>query len=223
MDSGPGGSLRLCQCLQCCSLLCDCRRAEGMTFLGQHNDTYETVLFGICSGVSFILFLFQIIYLQKLKSLSVRLLPILTLLICYENACGGAGDAMSDSSAFSQFSVIVIASILPLFIIVLFELPFRLHEARGAHFMCIPFEQGEAQVATIAIASLYGIRALALGLFVVNILVNLNLLQHENSRAGLGGYANIDDEIKSTHFWLSVIPSMVMAALSLFISILMQR
>lgn len=194
-----------------------------MTFLGEQNETYETVIFSICAGVAFLLFLFQIIYLQKLKSLSVRLLPLLTLAICYENGCSATGDIMSEKSAFTKFSVIIIAAILPLFIIVLFELPFRLHEARSAHFMCIPFEQGVGQSQTIAYGSLYFVRIVAVGLFVVNVLVYLDLLHDENSRAGLGGYANIDEETESTHFWLSVIPSMVMAALALFISILMQR
>jgi hypothetical protein len=194
-----------------------------MTFLGEHNDTYETVIFGTLAGVCFLLALIQVKFLQKLKSLSVRTLPLLTLIVCFENAVSGAGDSISGNSAFAKFSVVLISTILPLFLVVLFELPFRLHEARSAHFMCIPFEQGEVMAQSIALISLYSVRTIAVGLFVVNLLVNLDLLHDENSRAGLGGYANAEDEIGSTHFWLSIVPSMVLAALSLFISILMQR
>lgn len=194
-----------------------------MTFLGEKNALYETVIFSILSAVSFFIMLIQVLYLQKLKSLSVRVLPLLTLLVSYENACSAAGDAMSTNSIFAKFSVIVIAIILPLFFVVLFELPFRLHEARSAHFMCIPFEQGEVMSSSIALASLVSVRVFAFGIFVVNALVNLDLLEDENSRAGLGGYANAQEELESVHFWLSIVPSVVLALLSLFISVLMQR
>mmetsp|Transcript_571 Transcript_571/g.998 ORF Transcript_571/g.998 Transcript_571/m.998 type:complete len:402 (-) Transcript_571:330-1535(-) len=194
-----------------------------MTFLGEKNDLYETVIFSILAAVSFVIMLIQVLYLQKLKSLSVRVLPLLTLLVSYENACSAAGDAMSSDSIFANFSVIVIATILPLFFVVLFELPFRLHEARSAHFMCIPFEQGEVMYRSIALASLVSVRVFALGIFVVNALVNLDLLKDENSRAGLGGYANAKEELESVHFWLSIVPSVVLALLALFISVLMQR
>ena len=194
-----------------------------MTFLGEENKLYETIIFIILSGICFLLVLIQVIYLQKLKGNSVRMLPVLTLAICYESACNGAGDTMSNDSGFAKFSVSVLAIILPMFIVILFELPFRLHEARSAHFMCIPFEQGEALSNTIASISLYSVRTVALGIFVVNLLVNLDLLHDENNRAGLGGYATAENELNSVHFWLSIVPSMVLAALSLYISILMQR
>lgn len=194
-----------------------------MTFLGEKNSDYETAIFITLSVISFFLIILQVLFLQKLKSLSVRMLPLLTLLVCFENACSAAGDKISSDSIFADFSVVLISAILPFFLIVLFELPFRLHEARSAHFMCIPFEQGEGLSRFIASASLNFMRCTAVALFVINMLVNLDLLHDENSRAGLGGYANADEEIESTHFWLSLVPSMVIAALSLFISVLMQR
>lgn len=194
-----------------------------MTFLGEKNALHETIIFSILSAVSFFIMLIQIFYLQKLKSLSVRVLPLLTLLVSYENACSAAGDVMSSNSIFAKFSVIVIAIILPLFFVVLFELPFRLHEARSAHFMCIPFEQGEVMSGSIALASLVSVRVFAFGIFVVNALVNLDLLEDENSQAGLAGYANAQEELESVHFWLSIVPSVALALLALFISVLMQR
>jgi hypothetical protein len=194
-----------------------------MTFLGEKNELYETVIFGILTGVTFAIMLVQVIYLQKLKSLSVRVLPLLTVLVSYENACSGAGDSIDGNSIFSKFSVIVIAAILPLFFVVLFELPFRLHEARSAHFMCIPFEQGEVMAGTIATVSLVTVRVFAVGVFVINALVNLDLLNDENNRAGLGGYANAKEELESVHFWLSIVPSLALSVLALFISVLMQR
>jgi len=111
---------------------------------------------------------------------------------------------------------------LPLFFLVIFELPFRLHEARSAHFMCIPFEQGEELAGAIAFMSLYAVRVFSLGLFVINVLVNLTLLNDESGDVGVAGYASLHNE-NSIHFWLSLVPSMALSALALFVSILMQR
>jgi ABC-type Fe3+ transport system permease subunit len=89
--------------------------------------------------------------------------------------------------------------------------------------MCIPFEQGEVMAGTIATVSLVTVRVFAVGVFVINALVNLDLLNDENNRAGLGGYANAKEELESVHFWLSIVPSLALSVLALFISVLMQR
>jgi hypothetical protein len=71
------------------------------------------------------------------------LLPLLSFCLCFENVLLFRGDSIEKHSALTDAGHVFQALQIPLFIIIIYELPFRLHEARLAHFCCIPFDQGK--------------------------------------------------------------------------------
>jgi hypothetical protein len=194
-----------------------------MTFLGQQNEPFETGLFISFAVISGVLFFIQIISLQKLRMLPVYLLPALSACICFENSLLAGGGRTEPSWRLSQFVTAIQALIIPFHVLIIFEMPFRLHQARTAHFLCIPFEQGDLISGTIAKVSLWLVRVFALGLLVITILVNFKLPHATIEEAGEVGFVyfnEIDDEI---HMWLALLPPLFLSVEAVVLSIVMQR
>jgi len=143
--------------------------------------------------------------------------------MCFENCVLAIGDRISERSVLAKFVFVAQALILPGLILAVFEIPFRLHQSRTAHFLCIPFEQGELMSGYIASISLWCVRIYAIGIFAVNILVNFDLLHDEDKDAGIAGYETLGESTKSVHLWLALLPSLLLSAFAILIAIVMQR
>ena len=59
------------------------------------------------------------------------------MFMCYQNILLASEKS---TEAAIQTGLVFRSLIVPLFFVIAFELPFRLHEARSVHFCCIPFE-----------------------------------------------------------------------------------
>lgn len=194
-----------------------------MTFLNESNESFETGLFISFAVISGLLFFIQIYYLQKLRMLPVYLLPIVSACICWENSLLAGGNRTDSSWRISQFVTAIQTLILPFHFIIIFEMPFRLHQARTAHFLCIPFEQGELISGLLAKICLWSVRIFAVGLLVVNILVNFNLPHGQSEMAGKVGFVKFNDIGNTIHLWLALLPPLILSVEAAVISIVMQR
>jgi hypothetical protein len=194
-----------------------------MTFLGQQNEPFETGLFISFATVSGLLFFIQIIFLQKLRMLPIYLLPTLSAIICFENSLLAGGGRSEPSWRISQFVTAIQALIIPFHVLIIFEMPYRLHKARTAHFLCIPFEQGELVSGPIAVASLWLVRVLAFGLLIITIFVNFKLPDATTDEAGRVGFVYFNDIEDEVHMWLSLLPPLILSVEAVVLSIVMQR
>lgn len=194
-----------------------------MTFVGEEINDMEFVFFVIFAAIAFVLFILQVRYLQKLSMLPVILLPVISFLVCFENCVLTRGSSLGKKSALAVITLIFHSLILPFMILAMFELPFRLHQARTAHFLCIPFEQGSIS-RDIAKVALWSMRLLALGIFVVDLIVDFNIpAVNEHSKAGETGYTTFGNSPRSTHLWLSLFPALLFSVLAIVIGVVMQR
>lgn len=194
-----------------------------MVFVGEEINDLEFAFFVSFAVIAFTLFIIQAGFLQKLRMLPVILLPAISFLICFENCVLTRGSSLGKKSALAVVTLILHAMILPLMVLTMFELPFRLHQARTAHFLCIPFEQGVIS-RDIAKCALWGMRLMAVGLFVVNILVNFDTVAvHKNSKSRLTGYTSFGKKYSSLQLWMSLLPAVFLSILAIVIAMVMQR
>lgn len=194
-----------------------------MTFVGKENEPFETGLYIAFASIAGILFFIQIIYLQKLRMLPVYILPALSACICWENALLAGGNRTDPSWRISQFVTAIQALIIPFNVIIIFEMPFRLHQARTAHFLCIPFEQGEVISRFIAKVSLWSVRVFALGLLAVTIIVNFKIPHAATNEAGKVGFVYFNEIGDEIHIWLALLPPLILSVEAVVLSIVMQR
>jgi hypothetical protein len=194
-----------------------------MGFVGEEINDLEFGFFVAFAVLSFILFIIQAGLLQKLRMLPVILLPVISICMCLENCVLTRGSSLGKRSALAVVTLILHAMILPLMVLCMFELPFRLHQARTAHFLCIPFEQGVI-ARDIAKVALWGMRIIATGLFVVNILVNFDSVAvHKNPKSRLTGYTSFGEYHRSVHLWMALLPVVFLSMLAILIAVVMQR
>ena len=194
-----------------------------MTFIGEPISDVQFGFYVAFAAITFMFFIIQVLYLQKLSMLPVILLPIISFLMCFINCVLCRGGDIGGMSPLAVITLICQAMILPLMVLTMFELPFRLHQARTAHFLFIPFEQGPVFSRDIAKTALWAMRVFAVGLFVVDIIANFNFRINRDGKAGLAGYSAFGKDRQSIDLWLSLLPSVLLALLAVTISVLMQR
>ena len=185
--------------------------------------------FGI---VAILLFFVQIIFLQKLSILPAYVLPALSICIAFENVALFDGGNFSFDGPLADCVRFFHSLQIPIFVIVLFELAFRLHEARSARFGFIPFDQSAdvindwgLTIKKITRVPLWTMRAVALGLLVMNILVDYRLIDSNESSLYVhrGGYITLADHSSMMVLWLSLIPPMFLSVLGLYIALVLYR
>jgi hypothetical protein len=193
-----------------------------MTIVGHDNESFETALYICWAAISGLLFFVQVIYLQQLRMIPVYLLPIVSACICFENSLLAGGRRSEPDWRISQFVNAIEALILPFLVLIIFEMPFRLHQARTAHFLCIPFEQGEYMSKDIGNISLWSMRLISVGLFVIKILVNFNLINGhgDDTRVGFVAFGDYNHNIQR---WMSLLPTLFLSFESVSLSLVMQR
>jgi hypothetical protein len=189
---------------------------------GNDNFTYETVLFIIYACIGAILFLFQIFYQQKMRTLPVFVLPFISFCICYKNVILFRGDHLLPSSDAAKAAYVFDALIPSCLLISCFELPYRLHKARTVHFLWIPFEEGEYMSKEVALFTLWCVRFLSAGIFVARILASFEFVGEDSMDAGVGGYASLHRSGLLT-YWLYLVPNMIVGLVSFVMSLLLRK
>lgn len=196
-----------------------------MTFLSGEADYYERVLFVAFAVIAAILCVLQIIFYQELKAIPIYLLPFLSFCMCFENIALYRQERIDDFGSVAAAAKVFQAFIVPLFVMMVYEVPFRLHETRLAHFGCIPFEQGSDMPLYVAYSFLWMERVIAAGLFVMGIIVNFDFVKEsdENEFSGVGGYKTLSEHSRSLQLWLSLIPPMSLSAIGIYICFVLYK
>ena len=195
-----------------------------VSFVGESNQKYESILFVAFAVIAGILGTLQLVFLQKLMIVPVLLLPFLSFCICFENSVLSQGNNVTPTSPLAQAAYVFHSFQIPLFVITLYEISFRLHEARSAHFCCIPFDQGPDITNIPGTTSLWVVRLIAAGLFVMNIFVDFSLAKVPHSPdTGRGGYASLANDPTSKSLWLALIPPIFLSIIGIVIGIIVYK
>jgi hypothetical protein len=184
---------------------------------------YSGVLYVAFCVIGFILFCLQILFLQRLTLMPAYLLPLLSFCVTYENAVMyySCNATAADGNTIGA-GLVFIALIPPLILVLLYEISYRLYEARQAHFFCLPLEQGLSSAP--GAASVWLVRLVAAGLFIMAIFVNFSVVSHTDaSSAGSGGYAYLAQHSQSLAVWLALIPPIVASLMALCMGIAVHR
>ena len=195
-----------------------------MTFIGHETKLYAKVLFVIYASLSAGCFFINLYFFKNLKIFGLYLVPLLCFCLCYENIALFYGSRLSESSIIANVAYALHSLEIPLFIVAIYELCYRLHEARTAHFCCIRFDQGNDVNSCTAVIGLWGNRLLAIGLLIMNVFVDFRLIDSSTSYlAGRGGYIALNKHRDSLLLWLNLIPPMLLSAIGISMSIILYR
>ena len=161
-----------------------------MTFYATPTDYTQRVVFILFATIIGALVPIQLVFLQKLIIVPVRLLPLLSFCMCYENVVLALGDWVASESPAVISGNVFHSLQIPLFVIILYETTFRLYQARSLQLSCLRFDLGGSVHGALAELSLWGMRVLAAALFTMNILADFAFLNGYNcpAVAGLVGY-----------------------------------
>lgn len=194
------------------------------TWYGNNSDAVAvyTPAFLAIACIAAILFFLQLRYCQKLKILPAFLLPFCSFFICFKNVVLWRTAYLSPNSDVSEVGYVFSSFVVPLMITIIYEAAYRLHEARSAHFLFIPFDQN-LDVNIPALLSLWAIRIIALGLFVMNIIVYFGFYSGVDDAIGRGGFITLSQQPQSTFLCLSLIPPIFLSALGLVVSLSIYR
>jgi hypothetical protein len=197
---------------------------DAYIFGRNHSDvgTLSHVLYVVYGVVSVILFLIQILSLNRLKLfVSLVALPFLSICIAYENLLMFVCSAYTHESvtqASIDLGYVLHSMIVPLFLVIIYEMTFKLHEYRTAHFICFSLEVSSESV--FAFCVLWGVRIIALGIFLMSLFVCFEVGGIDNrkpSGAGSRGYVYLHGHTDSTALWLSLIPSIILSTVTVII------
>ena len=199
-----------------------------MAFYGHPTELDAAVLYMIFAVITGVLCLIQLIFLQRLNIWSVYWLPLLSFCMCYENVLLYLGDHISRHSSVAYAGNVFHALQIPIFIIVLYEVSYRLHEARSAQFLYyIRFDLGGSTTDLTALLSLWIVRTIAAGLFVMTLITDFSMLRrnHRSKVTGAAGYYTFsrDDNEHSVSLWLNLIPPIVLTVAGITIGISLYR
>lgn len=194
-----------------------------MNSVGEDKKEYAKVLYVIFAIFCASVFTVQIVHLRKMKILPVFLQPLLSFCMCFENCLLSQGTNVRAHSPAANAGYFFHSLIFPIFIIILFEVTLRLHEARCTHFWGIPFEQGTKITYLPSLICVWVVRFIATGLFVMNIFATYGFLESTVEPAGKGGYATFNKYPRSRHLWLSLVPSIVLSVFGYLMGIALYR
>ena len=190
------------------------------------NTNYGRIVFVVFAVISAILGSISLIFLQRLNILPVYLLPLLCFFICYENTVLSLGDSISATSKLASAGNVFHSLTIPLFVIILHETSFRLYQSRSFQFCCIRFDQSNLSTKNYsALVLLWSIRIIAVGLFVMNILSDFNLVPASENcdSAKVAGYAAFVTDPYCGALILALIPPIFLAFISISIGMILIR
>eukprot|EP01041_Mallomonas_annulata_P008688 gene8688-17947_t len=194
-----------------------------MSFVGHSTYYYAQILFAAFSVIAALCFVFHLYFIKVLKIFSIYLLPVLSICICFENVILYYNNEIDNKSALANIAYVLHSLIIPLFCLIEYEISFRLYEAKGAHFCFIRFDQGEDMSPIVAPIALWIMRLIALGLFVISIMVNFNFVPKASEYTGRGGYITLANNKYSLSMWLNLIPPIYLSILSFLTAFTMYR
>lgn len=198
-----------------------------MNAYGRIDSTnYGRIVFIVFAVISAILGSISVLFLQRLNILPVYLLPLLCFFICYENTVLSLADKISATSNVADAGNVFHSLTIPLFVIILHETSFRLYQSRSFQFCCIRFDQNNtSSINYSAIVLLWSIRIISVGLFVMNILADFNLVpESENcSSAKVAGYAAFITYPDCGALILTLIPPIFLAFIGISIGMILIR
>ncbi|CAM9287564.1 unnamed protein product [Ectocarpus fasciculatus] len=193
-----------------------------MGFFDQANTTLETVWFAVLAAVSLLCFPFGIWMGRRFTILAAKLVPVVCLLLAYENIVLALSNVLSDDSQFVQIGRTTRAAVIPLFLVVTFEVAYAVHKRRSVQFCGIVFDQGHrrgVEPCSWVLRNFVGIVSVLL--FVVHILVNYDIGIGDDNKAGGTGLVETQDA--SLHLLLALLPTTGMTALALYIAVYMWK
>lgn len=182
-------------------------------------ENWEKVAFRCIAGVAFVLFLYSVHMLTKRISVALCVLAFVNISIAYVNVLYSVQRYIASSSTAAYAADALQACIVPGCTLVAYELIYYLHLRRRAKFMCISFDQGNLH-STRAFFALWTVRLITLGMIVIGILVNFELVGEEDDHddddtEGHVGFLSVDDHSQILHA-IGIVPIVFM----LFIAIL---
>jgi hypothetical protein len=194
-----------------------------MGFIGYDSADTGKVFFMIFAVIAAILFIYQLKKLLRMKILPVYLLPFLSICLFWENIVLFLGAVVQDNTII-DISYVLYSLIIPLFVIIIFELAYRLFEARSANFLWIPFDErgtddDSAGTNYVALATLWFVRLCAIALFILNIIKSFSLFDYDSNIHGRNGYKALETHPLSIDYWLSYIPPIFLSIISLVVGI----
>jgi hypothetical protein len=194
------------------------------SYFGQANETWEEVVFIALAVVNAVAFLFAARFHRKDPSmLSMTLTPIICLMLLYEVIIQALGDSISSDSVAAGFGTVIEAAVSPLFLVTIFEMTYMVHKRRSVKFCGIVFDQGHRiNTEPCSWFLRHFVRIVALGLFIWGIVVYFQLGSGTSDpTAGTGGF--VDFHGASSQFVLTILPGVIMAAISLYLSVYMWK
>ena len=198
-----------------------------MNVYGRVDTTnYGHIVFIVFAVISAILGSISLLFLQRLNILPVYLLPLLCFFICYENTVLSLGDNISAASKLAYAGNVFHSLTIPLFVIILHETSFRLYQSRSFQFCCIRFDQSNMSSKNyFAVVLLWSVRIIAVGLFVMNILADFNLVpaSEDCDKAKVAGYAAFITDPYCGSLILALIPPIFLAFISISIGMILIR
>ena len=167
---------------------------------------------------SCLLLVLQLWKLRRLKLMSSLVcLPLLTVSVAYENFLLYISCTTDEISAGAVGTGYVFqAMIIPLMMIVLHEVTYRLHEYRNVHFLWFPLEvDGENDGAEVIlwINRLFAVTFFILGLAVAFEWWGLN--NQDPLYVGSAGYAYLQGNTASAALWISLLPGLWLCIMAL--------
>mmetsp|Transcript_20374 Transcript_20374/g.45335 ORF Transcript_20374/g.45335 Transcript_20374/m.45335 type:complete len:216 (+) Transcript_20374:115-762(+) len=162
-----------------------------MTFAGESNEGYETIFFIAFAALAGLLFIVQVLFLQRLKILPAYMIAIVSLCFSYENIILAFGRRIDEGSLPVRVMYGVHAVQVSLLIMCIYETSYTLQEVRGANLLTIEFGDDEAEtgiVVRVGNWSVWVVRLLAVVLCGINVIINFELIPGDYKSAGSGGY-----------------------------------
>lgn len=177
---------------------------------------------------------------------SVRVLfPVTLIILALENAALAASGAIYDrhidedgyenfdSNLFIKVVFVLQSFIVPILLIVVFEITYLVHKRRSVNFCCMYFDEGVRVKNTAFMSCMLrnSIRTLAMFLVVLGLVTNFDIIQtgvdrvdRLAGRAGwwVLGYEDLDWDGK-IYVLLSLIPTAVLTLVSFYLSIMLWR
>lgn len=192
-------------------------------FIGNDSTELGMVFFMIFAVIAAILFIYQLKNLLRMKILPVFLLPFLSFCMLWENIILYLGSDVQNNTII-DVSYVLYSLIIPLFVIIIFELSYRLFEARSANFLCIPFDERGTDNDSLgtnyaALATLWFVRLCAIALFGLNIIKSFSLFGYDSNIHGRNGYKALESHPLSIDYWFSYIPPIFLSVISIVVGI----
>jgi hypothetical protein len=191
---------------------------DAYIFGSEKADTWAGPLYLVFFILAILLLVLQLWKLRRLMLVSSLVcLPLLTISLAYENFLLYISCTTNDISAGAVGAGYVFqAMVIPLMMIVLHEVTYRLHEYRNVHFLWFPLEvNGENDGAE---AVLWINRLIALTFFILGLAVAFNWWGLDNKDplyVGSGGYAYLQGNTGSAALWISLVPSLWLCVMAL--------